>query len=1132
MREATANLPISIVGIGASAGGLEAIREMLSTAPKDCPMAFVIVQHLDPHHESMLAELVGRATSLKVRQIAGDECVEPGNVYIIPPGFGLGIEGTRLVLKDFAQPRGLRRPIDDFFDELGREQGENAACVILSGTGADGTSGLRAIKEYGGLCVVQEPETARYDGMPLSAMGTGLVDLICPVEDIVPALMSYFARRSDEKDQAIDQIGEHVEDLCATLRNAIGHDFSGYKRSTLIRRIERRMHVLAQESPRAYLAHLHENATECEALFRDLLINVTRFFRDTEFFAILEKQAIVPLVEEAAHNDEIRVWVPGCSSGEEAYSIAMLFASAVDRADKRLLVQIFATDIDDQMLTLAREGRYPAAALSDIPLEMRQKYLIAGEDSFEIAPQIRDMIRFSNHSVLKDPPFSKISLLSCRNLLIYFDDKLQSAVIPIFHYALRTDGFLFLGPSESLGRADHMFRAIDQKARLFQRIAGRPLYPLALPANVERVRSARQPIDQYPAAKRLSWEDNLSLRRLAEQYAPASMVVDAEGEIISSNGRLAKYFEFPSGGKGPTFATTVARPGLREVLPALIRQSSETAKRSIVRNLTVVSEFGEQKLEVISDPLSDGSVLLVFRELERFQASDEADMIEVDQTDDRMTLLEDELRLTRHRLRTAVEELETANEELKSSNEEMMSMNEELQSTNEELSTVNDELKSKVDQLTTANTDLRNFFDSTQIAVVVVDKDLLIRSFTRSATDIFPLQETDRGRPLGDVASHFDDPEYLRQARLVAGGEPAVSRRIRSRSRERTWIMRIIPYRNGNGAIDGSILVFTDVSEETRLADALLQQRQRLELAIQVAGVGIWEYRRDDDLLMSGRLHSDLFGFAPFGSGSLEKFLEPISEPDRRQIRSMFENASTGQTFEATLGLARDEIDTTWLRLIGRLVQSDDGDHVLAVTTDVTAERRIRETRELMIREMNHRVKNLFAVISSIITASVRECEDAPSLAENVRNKIRVLSDAHGLTYVNNEPMALDLTFLINTILAPFRGASDIHIQGPNVLIRPDHVTPLGLMIGEWATNAVKYGVLGHRPGTLEIRWSMLGDELVLSWSEQSETPIDRSSHQTGFGSRLTAASVRHLDGKLSLDMKDKTYFITLKFKP
>jgi two-component system CheB/CheR fusion protein len=711
----TMDKSLPIVGVGASAGGLEALRQMLGGSGRGGmpDMAFVVIQHLDPTHESMMAQLVERYTSMRVHQIDGGEKVQGGCVYIIPPGHGLSIEDGVLHLTEFTDPRGMRRPIDDFFETLAEDAKGMAACVILSGTGADGSRGMRAIKEHGGICVVQEPTSARYDGMPLSAKGTGLVDFVTDPEDIIDCLATYFGRKTgDELEDDAAVVADHLDELCATLRNAVGHDFTQYKRATLMRRVARRMQVLGITDGDDYLKRLKNDAEECDALFRDLLINVTRFFRDADAFDVLRSEVIEPMVRNSSDRDELRVWVPGCSSGEEAFTLAMLFADAMESLDRRPIVNIFASDIDEQMLRQARAALYPIAHLPDIPTDLRNRYTLGRGDHFTLAPQIRDMVRFSSHSVIKDPPFSRIDLVSCRNLLIYFDDKLQQAVLPMFHYALAPGGALFLGPSETIGRHDDLFKPIDGPNRLFRRTDKAPKYPLDIQLGAPS-KKPRRSVQRQDTASMPGRGVSDAVAVLTENYAPASLLVDREGSIISSWGPVGRYFAFPSSGEERQSASALAKPGLREVLGGFLRQMVEKSRRQTMRDVEVQTDFGAQSVQLFGEPVRDGTFLIVLRETGGFQPRDVDRFIEVDEVDDHVAQLEDDLRITRYRLRSTVEELETANEELKSSNEEMMSMNEELQSTNEELTTVNDELKNKVDELTAANADLTNFFDST-----------------------------------------------------------------------------------------------------------------------------------------------------------------------------------------------------------------------------------------------------------------------------------------------------------------------------------------------------------------------------------------------------------------------------------
>ncbi|WP_230383119.1 CheR family methyltransferase [Paracoccus shanxieyensis] len=1103
----------TVVGIGASAGGLEALREMLMAARTPTGMCFVVVQHLDPTHESMLAQLLDRHTELTVLQAEGGEQIEADKVFIIPPGHGLAITDGRLELTDFTQPRGMRRPIDDFFISLAADQQRKAACVILSGTGADGTTGLRAVKENGGVCVAQTPETAKYDGMPLSAVGTGLVDYVRPPAEIMDCLNRFYNRSGQADPAEAKVVADHVDELCNTLRTAIGHDFSGYKRSTLVRRVERRMHVLGIGTGPTYLSRLKSDRGECDALFRDLLINVTRFFRDPAAFDALKTKALIPLLDAREPGQELRIWVAGCSSGEEAYSIAMLLADLMRQRRESFAVQIFATDIDEQMLQTAREGRYPLSSIVDIPQDLRERYTIPHPDHFTITTDIRDAIRFSSHSVVKDPPFSKVDLVSCRNLLIYFDDALQKAVLPLFHYAIRPGGFLFLGPSESIGRFDQLFPAVDQQARVFERSLGAPRYQIDLPGNY-RSTEPRRPLRDEPERRGADTGDSPAIRRMIERYAPASMVLDGDAGILAAYGRLGPYFDFPVTRTGGFSAITLARPGLRAVIGPLLRQARDGRRRSVARDIQVTTEFGTQPVNVICDPLGDGTTLLVITESGVFHPERTDDMAEFQQTDDNLDALEDELRLTRHRLRTAVEELETANEELKSSNEEMMSMNEELQSTNEELATVNDELKTKVDQLTVANSDLRNFFASTDLAVVVLDSGLNVRSYTNAARAIFPLQPTDQGRPLADVSTRLTETEYLADSQAVAAGGNARQRRVYSRVEDRTFSLRTLPYRLQNGEVDGVTLVFTDITDILDMERDLAAARDWRDLAVKAAGIGVWEYFVD-----TGRCVLDEAEQALLNSSEeehIDDLLERvIVEEDRNEVRRLLKlSGESGADFEANFRVHTADGTVRWVKGLGRAVPKSDPGRIVGVSVDITAEYAVAETRDLMVREMNHRVKNLFAIIGSMIIGASRTQTDVRAFALSMRERITALGRTHSLATADRRDEAIDLSEIIRTTIAPYNDHAMILIDGPVVRVPPSNLSPLSMMLHEWATNAAKYGAFRNATGRLDITWEKIPSGVELIWRETFEQ-TGTTKGSSGFGTRLVEMSAQQIGARL-----------------
>ncbi|MAQ82427.1 MAG: chemotaxis protein CheB [Maritimibacter sp.] len=1129
---------LCIVGIGASAGGLEAIREMLAGAPTDANLAYVVIQHLDPNHESLLAELLSRHTDLTVKQVSGGEKIRAGNVYIIPPGVGLSVSQGVLDLTDFAQPRGLRRPIDDFFESLALDQGRFGACVILSGTGADGSAGLRAIKEHGGLCVVQDPRTAKYDGMPTSAQNTGMVDLVRRPSEIVDAIQQYYAHSFvDTADAKLaNTIEENLNDICAVVRNFVGHDFSGYKQSTLIRRVQRRVQVLDLDDAEQYLQHIRSDPSECELLFRDLLINVTRFFRDPEHFKVLRETAIRPMVQNAGNEDEIRVWVPGCSSGEEAYSIAMLFADEC-RAQKRSVnIQIFATDIDEQMLRIAREGSYAQAALADIPEAMRDAYTIARDGRFQVSAKIRDMIRFSVHSIVRDPPFSSIDLLSCRNLLIYFGDQLQRSAMPIFHYAIKPGGVLFLGPSETVGRFDHAFQAIDQSARVFRRNNSRPEYPLHLRGQNSSDSNGNRLRPKHDAApsKRLEWGDGGATDRILAAYAPATLRVTSAGEILKTSGRLGKYLEFSNGEDGNQFAPAVARPGVREAISAIVRQVSRSKRRTISQDLTAQSEFGSQSFDLIAEPLNDGTFLLIFRERDRFQHADDDDFESVVPMDSHVQSLEDELRSTRVRLHTTVEELETANEELKSSNEEMMSMNEELQSTNEELSTVNDELKSKVDELSVANSDLSNFFASTALPLVVVGADLSIRNYTDAILSIYPFRNTDRGRPLNEVTSTLrQDEEMLEATRDVIRDGEIRHLRVWDRAEERTWSLVVTPYKSRDGSLDGATLVFSEVTDAIRLEDALEQEGERLRLALDVSSLSVWECNPRAKTISFDATGAVLMGLDD-ETMPVTTFFDCVHEDDRERVEKEFRALTdNGDEIDITFRIDTGGARNPFVQVIGKRMHSRREMRILGVVFDVTKEQEDRDIREMMLREMNHRVKNMFSVISGIVRIVGRQAPSVPDLVDGIQRRVDALARSHDLTQRAPSKASLTLNDVVRASLEPYSDHSEIDIDGPPVPVTSQELTALSLLLHEWATNAAKYGVLGPKDGRLSVTWKdNLPENVVLTWNENHSAEVIESEETAGFGSTLLQLSAAQLNGRIETDKTETARRMTLTYVP
>ncbi|GBR48470.1 chemotaxis protein CheB [Neokomagataea thailandica] len=1109
MNNTAKTLPF-IVGVGSSAGGIEALRSMFSATQAPIDMAFVIVQHLDPDYNSLLAQLLDRYTNLTVLQCEGGETLLPEHVYIIPPGHGLLIAQGRLELTDFVQPRGVRRPIDDFFRSLAIDQRNNAACVVLSGTGADGTIGAQTIKEYGGLCIAQTPDTARYDSMPLSAISTGHMDFIYPPSDIIPGLQKYLKQlKTTSLPANITFIHEKMDEICHELRNVVGHDFSGYKHSTLLRRIARRMHIVGIESEQKYLELIKNSPEESQALFKDFLINVTKFFRDPDAFKQLHEKVIKPLVHQALPNDELRIWVPACSSGEEAYSIAILFAETIRLSglNHRISVQIFASDIDENIINIGREGTYPLASLIDIPEHLKKRYTTPIGDKFKITPFIRNMVRFSNHNLLRDPPFSKIDLISCRNVLIYFNDTLQKAVAPILHFAAKPGRFLFLGPSDSMGRFEGYFSTIDLQARIFMRSPESKNYPLSLPNTDNFPIRIEKNINK--SAHIMNNNENNIYHRVLDKYSLPTAVINKENEIISAFGKIGRYFHFPVSNVDGTNIFTLSGPDLRAVLGKIIRETRFKKRKIIARKITIHTEFVIHTVDIVCDPLDSETLLIVFIEAAATTPRLDDDFDEFENNHDHIEQLENELRHARHSLRMATEELETANEELKSSNEEMMSMNEELQSTNEELSTVNDELKIKIGQLSISNNDLRNFLDSTNLSVIVIDKKTCIRNFTKSVTHLFPLKNTDKGRPLADVYSPFDINSYYLDAINVAQGGSIVQKRITTRDQLRVYALRILPYHSDIATISGATLVFTDITDALSLERQLSAERDRLNLAIKAAHIGIWSYcpSLSQTTIDIGNGTSISPQATSAHSGAL------VFPADQDLLKEKLDLALKGiEKFDCSFRTIVPNGETRWIRGYGHLITQQTPVTLIGVSIDVTPEHILVETRELMVQEMNHRIKNLFAIIGSMITIAAQRHDNVPLFAKSMRERIVALGTAHAATPTTHNHDKPRLEQLISAILMPYKDLAHVSISGPHILIHQDALSSLALIFHEWSTNAVKYGALdSDAKGVLTVTWCIQNDTLHMEWTEEKKRQRSFET-QKGFGRILEDISIRQLN--------------------
>jgi two-component system CheB/CheR fusion protein len=823
------NAGVPIVAIGASAGGLEALDAFLSRVAVPSGLAFVVIQHLDPTHIGMLPELLGRITALPVVEAGLGMPVEPDTVYVIPPNRDMAVSGGVLQLLAPAAPRGLRLPIDFFFRSLAEDRAALAVGVVLSGMGSDGSLGLRAIKDRGGLTFAQSPESAKFDAMPRNAITAGAVDVVAPVEDLPKLILERMRNlvvAAPQPAAAIAPGGAAARILLLT-RQRTGADFSHYKRNTIIRRIERRMGIHDMASMDDYARFLARNDGEIDLLYRELLIGVTSFFRDPSMWDWLAQDVLPGLLAARRDARHIRAWVPGCSTGEEAFSLAITLKEAVERCEPRWggSIQIFATDLDADAIDRARRATYPAGIAADVAPERLERYFEADESRYRLRKDIRSLVVFAPHNLISDPPFTKMDVVSCRNLLIYLDADLQRTVIPLLHYALNPGGVLLLGTAESIGDHRELFEPASQKERIFRRVGRTELRGVVdWPAQTFKVtpRSLDEPEGPEPVGGIRALAD----RVLLDRYAPAAVLTNEAGDIIYINGRTGSYLE-PAAGKANWNIHAMARDGLRAPLAAAFRRAVTGRTSVALAGVEVVTDSGPLAIDVAVDPVRDGgplaaTVLVVFtpatppqarrrKAVAKPQAADDALGDELRRTRGELEAMREAMQASLEELKSTNEELQSTNEELQSTNEELTTSKEELQSMNEELQVVNSELQARLEDLVLANSDMENLINSSEIATVFLDGSLRIRRFTASATGLISLIPTDVGRPLSDVTMELKYPDLMADAAKVLRTLVIIERQVATHG-GRWYASRIVPYRTLENVIDGVVITFSEIT--------------------------------------------------------------------------------------------------------------------------------------------------------------------------------------------------------------------------------------------------------------------------------------------------------------------------------
>lgn len=834
-----------VVALGASAGGLDALSRFFAELPADSGMAFVVVQHLSPTQASLLSDILGKAAHLSVVEAEDGVLLRPEHAYVIPPNRYLTVAQGRLRLEE---PEGSSHPhlsIDRLFLTLAEQLRERAVAVVLSGTGTDGAEGIRAVKSRGGLTIAQDPSSAQHPGMPERAIATGSVDLTLPPESMGKELIRYMRQREQaadgELDMGHDERAQWLAPILRLLHEVKGHDFSQYKTKTIMRRIGRRMAVHNMDNIADYAQFLSDNPAEAATLFQEFLIRVTSFFRDPAAFDVLGKVVIPAIVNGAESNDTVRIWVPGCSTGEEAYSIAMLLDEQTAGRSGHLRIQIFATDIDSAALDIARAGFYPASIAEDLTPERLRRFFKKRDGGYQVNKTLRDMLVFAEQSLIKDPPFSRMDLVSCRNLLIYIRPAMQKRVLALLHYALKPNGVLFLGTSETVGGASDLFEPLRKDTNIYRRLnvapsRGRGMDQLFLPDPLTLARRSAGAVS----------DDSLELPRLVEtvlvrDHTPPCVVVNANNEIVYFHGHTGRFLE-PPAGRPTTDIAKMARPGLGSALRTALHQA-----RSRNQVFHTGAGSSEGLVRITARPLREtgmpeGMVMILVQEVESEHSESVTHYRADGDTSAQYETLQLELYQTKEALQATIEELETSNEELQSSNEELQSSNEELQSSNEELETsreelqsvneelhtVNGELEHKVEELSRINDDMNNLLASTAIGMIFLDRDLKVQRFTPAVTGIVPLIQGDIGRPLANISHDLEYDHLVEDLESVLANLVQCEREVRTHH-DQWYLLRMRPYHTADNRVGGAVVAFRNITDTVRL-----RATQKLTRALEI----------------------------------------------------------------------------------------------------------------------------------------------------------------------------------------------------------------------------------------------------------------------------------------------------------
>ncbi len=1163
-----------IVGIGASAGGLEAFTQLLENLPTDTGMAFVLIQHLDPTRHSLLTELLNRKTSLPVTEVRDGMVVEPNQVYVIPPNTMMVLDQDTLTLDSRQKTPGRFLPVDAFFHSLAG-RGNQAIAIVLSGTDGDGALGLTAVKVAGGITFAQDVDSSQFDGMPHSAAATGCVDFVLPPKAIAAELgriskHPYIANLATKPEAGL-QI-QALPQIFAILRTAKGFDFTGYKPATLNRRIMRRMALQNLKTLENYLPFLQMNPAEVDALCQDLLINVTGFFRDPEVFEALEAKIFPRIVQGKSAEIPIRIWVAGCSTGEEVYSIAICLLEYLDTLKITLPIQIFATDISEAMIEQARKGAYKQGLMASISPERLRQFFVKVRGGYQITKSVRELCVFAKQNLNSDPPFSQLDLISCRNVLIYLGAALQKRLIPIFNYALNPTGFLVLGAAETVGEFSTLFDQVDRKYKIYSRKVG--AVPLKFDFRtrapfLEKVNPIILPPEESQNDLNLHKEAD---RIILSRYAPVGVIINDEMEILQFRGQTGIYLE-PASGRASFNLLKMAREGLMLELRNAIYEARKTSapirktglqlkKQTQLVTIEVIplKTLGSEKVNFLvlfeDERSSDPSLNML--PPSRIRSVSKARKAEIEQENLR---LKQELEVTQAYLQSIIEEqdsvnqsLQVANEEILSSNEELQSTNEELettqeelQATNEELNTINEELRSRNLELIQTNNDLQNLLSSINIPILMLDGELRVRRFTPQAEEIFNLIDTDLGRRFSDIQSNLSIPNLVGLIETVINTLTTTEQEVQDLTGH-WYSLRIRPYRTIDNRIDGVVIGVIEIDALKRSAVQLEAARDYAHAIVETVRQPLLVLNEEFRVLLANRFFYETFGLTPAQVEQQSIFEIENGEWDILTLRSQLTALLTDNTdFESfEVNEIANPNKPRILSLSARQIQQDNTQrNILLVIEDITTIRQTSEQiqnslkeKDILLKEIHHRVKNNLQIVSSLLSLQSNRSTDLQSYAilQSSQNRVIAMALIHESLYQSAKLVNLDFAeyarTLIDNLFNCYAVERDkIHFQvdlQPNIIVDFDRAVLCGLIINELVANALKHGFSEGQQGEVFVTLEINPDRIIELTITNNGQPLPEDFNIDNIhtmGLNLVISLVDQLHGALSVGRNGTTSF-------